>query len=608
MTGKDDIENFISESFENFSVTPSETVKKRIDKTMFFQNMVHFHLAKLIIGTALFTTITGVVLYFSLFNSHESNLQISNISNSNKIEINSTTANNNDIIIQENISNENNLTNSEDNKAQTVSSITTYSNDHLAISKENKTVNFAEENSSNSEIISSTAENKMDKANDIKYKATPTENNISKKNQTIKNEIFENIKPKVESKSPDLITENKKTENEKVIDYNIITNIPAQAETNSNNSNQNLLTYENADINNNSNIDLAKENVKNENLTDRNNSKNIIANKNLQTNISGNDLGFEIIYNKMSSLPFQKMENKTEEYKMNLLAIDSNLLKEYLKAQNRWFLDLYWMTSSSTSFYKTDNSEYDNFIEQKNNAVQTSFSFNSFGLHTGFYRNNIQFKTGFGYTNITDKYKFTLILNNPTEKTNLIFNNNPYDFEQNGTYYNIDTIGGYYHYTFMQDSIIHLFDSSWVDITDSNIVNMYDSVQFVQYDSLKNKEYLNNYSYFEIPLSIGYRFQYNNFEITPEAGIIAGYLYKKEGINISNDLNNNETYIKTFPYKKFIISGSLALNINYNITENLGIFIEPSYRQTIASFFNSSSIIKGNSKSFMLKFGIRKKL
>lgn len=631
MTDNKDIEKLIFDSLENLSVTPTETVKKRIDKTMFFQNMIHFHAVKLIIGTSLFTVVTGVVLYFSFMNNSNADFQSSNIQNSKIVE-KATVSINNEPSTENKFSTVQNTNILEDSKEKKIAS-------YLAMTEAEKTQTtengkLSKSNSSKSKKVNSNnivsnyennsvkiAENKSNvpntKANIAKNELSTEQNTNRTENSkeiasslamTEKNSsISENPKSKVEIESPDLISKDKISENEKVIDENIISNSSVPTESNFNNLEQTKLTNENTEIKSDNNIDLAQNNVKNEELLNITNGENNIADNNIQTNISSNDLEFEIIYNKMSSLPFQKMENKTEDYNMNLLAIDSNLLKEYLKAQNRWFLDFYWMPSLSSTFYKTDNAEFEKLIEQKNNAVQSSLSYNSFGISGGFFKNNMMIKAGLAYTNLADNYNFSLILNNPTEKTNLVFNNNHYDFEQNGTYYNIDTVGGYYHYTYVQDSIIHLYDSSWVDITDSSTVNMYDSIRFIQYDSLKNKKYLNNYTYFEIPLSFGYRFQYNNFEITPEVGIITGFLYKKEGMNISNDLKNNETYIHTLPYKQLIISGTLAININYNISENLGIFIEPAYRQTIASFFNSSSIIKGNSKSFVVKFGIRKK-
>ncbi|OFX18959.1 MAG: hypothetical protein A2033_01390 [Bacteroidetes bacterium GWA2_31_9] len=556
MTDNKDIEKLIFDSLENLSVTPTETVKKRIDKTMFFQNMIHFHAVKLIIGTSLFTVITGVVLYFSLLNNSSVDLQSSNIQNSKIVE-KATVLINNEPSTENEFSTEQNTNILEDSKEKKIASyISTRLNDHLAMTETDKTqttekvklsnINSSKNKKVNSDNIVSNSEN-----NSVKITENKSNASIAKANIT-KNEISTEI---------NLNTLN----NQKEISSYISTRL-----------NDHLAMTKNSEVNN-------------------------------SFNRTETSLNSEIYYSKMLSLPFEQIPFETETYNMNLLAIDSALLKEYLKAQNRWFLDIFWMPSLSSTFYKTDNIEFEKLIEQKNNAVQNSLSYNSFGISGGFFKNNIMFKVGLGYTNIADNYNFSLILNNPSEKTNLIFNNNHYDFEQNGTYYNIDTVGGYYHYTYVQDSIIHLYDSSWVDITDSSTVNMYDSIRFIQYDSLKNKEYLNNYTYFEIPLSFGYRFQYNNFEITPEFGIITGYLYKKEGINISNDLQNNETYIRTFPYKLFIISGTVAININYNISENLGIFIEPAYRQTIASFFNSSSTIKGNSKTFVIKFGIRKK-
>lgn len=598
MTDNKDIEKLIFDSLENLSITPSEMVKKSIDKKMFFLNMIHFHAVKLIIGTSLFTVVTGVVLYFALFNSPESNLQNNNILNIHQIESNSVTATNNEIsIIKENISTENNQIISENNNTKIASNLAMTAHDSTF---EIKSLKNKKVNSDN--IVSKSENNSVkiteNKSNVPHTKANIVKNEDSTEQNTNSKEIASYISTCFDSaQQPPLndhlaMTENSEPNNVDLTNQDLIT------------KNEDIVS--NKELSDNSNIEY-DEKVKKE--SDINKTLNINSNTEINNNIKNaeTDLNSEIIYHKMLMLPIEQIDYEQETFKMNLLAIDSALLNEYLKAQNRWFLDFYWMPSLSTTFYKTDNAEFENLIEQKNNAVQNSLSYNSFGISGGFFKNNMTIKAGFGYTNLADNYNFSLILNNPTEKTNLVLNNNHYDFEQNGTYYNIDTVGGYYHYTYVQDSIIHLYDSAWVDLTETNVVSIYDSVKYIQHDSLKNKTYLNNFKYFEIPLSFGYKFQHNNFEITPEVGIITGFLYKKEGMNISNDLKNNETFTHTLPYKQFIISGTLAININYNISENFGIFIEPAYRQTIASFFNSSSIVKGNSKSFVVKFGIRKK-
>ncbi|OFX51637.1 MAG: hypothetical protein A2046_09760 [Bacteroidetes bacterium GWA2_30_7] len=581
MKERTDIENIISESFEQFSVIPSEAVKQRIDRSMFFLNLFHFHQVKLFVGTGLFTVVTGVVLYFSLFNNSNTDLQNSNVSNLKNAETTIESINNE-------VTTENKLKQKEGNNVKEIASQLTMTETGEKKPSLNS-LNNKKENTNNLNLKS--------EKNSVQNTENKSKVPLTKANNSIEQNTYrlENSKKIALLRSSQLLamTKNNETNNVDLKNQNLITkneNIETNQELN---QKKDIKFNESAEIVSNSN-EINKSEI----------------NKNFNPNFDINskaELNSKIIYEKMFLLQFDKFASESETYNMNLLTIDSALLKEYLKIQNRWFIDFYWMPSSTTSLYKTKNTEFENFIEQKNNAVQSSLSYNSFGLSAGFFKNNMMLKTGIGYTNLSDKYNYNLILNNPTEKINIKFNNNPYDFEQNGNYYNIDTVGGYYHYTFMQDSIIHLFDSTWVDITDSNIVNMYDSTKFIQYDSLKNKSYLNNYQYFEIPISIGYRFQYNNFEITPEVGIITGFLYKKEGINISNDLKNNETYIQTFPYKQFIISGTLAININYNISENLGIFIEPAYRQTIASVYKSSSIIQGNSKTFVIKFGIRKK-
>ncbi|HBX51650.1 MAG: hypothetical protein A2W98_02225 [Bacteroidetes bacterium GWF2_33_38] len=584
MSEKRNIEDFISDSFETFEVQPSEMLKTRIDRKMFFVNLIHFHKTKIALVVCLICFILFGIFYFP---SNENALK-----NAELIESNNQ--NNFSIAFNENANPSKNSNISNHKNLITESQTENNSNIQKEIEHNNtlQTKTISNQESINNEL------DKVKTANQI-----PVKNDKSEEASVIKSE--QNIdKSDSDSKKGNLsINENANSENYLNNIPNPSTNLGPSIIINKDITAKDLSNQHNEEINDESQLYSSNANNVGTNELNTIFETPKLSNSEETLSIENN---YSQIYkmNKLSGL-IQNTELKNINYYLTGTMIDTSFIQEFIKKQKSWFVDFYWTSLTTITSYKTENEEFKTLAEQKNDAFSNTISYNSFGFRGGFSKNRMLFQAGLDLINISENYNYELILNNPHDNLDLIFNNNPYDFEQDGQYYDIDTIGGYYHYTYVQDSIIYVGDSSWVDITELNLVNMYDSVLTTVYDSLKNKSYLNKYSYFEIPFTVGYKFQFGNIDITSGGGIATGILFKKSGSNISEDLQNNEVSIENLPFRKISLTGIIYMNINYNITEKISLFIEPTYRYSIISSYKSDAILQRKSNAIMLKIGAR---
>lgn len=574
MSEKRNIEDFISDSFENFEVQPSEMLKQRIDKRMLFINLIYFHKKKVFL---LFSLICFILFGIFYFDANEKTLSeneiITNTNNNNSIEVlNNNVKQKNNSIIQ------NELVKTDIQEKRQLGEKQKSVEEKLLNNEINSQNTYAEE------VVE--REFKKEDSNNIYVKKAKFSKGNEQKSKQKGSEVFTDSR-NINSTN---IEENGSD------DKNQTTNINLASVPISNDNETNELIAQIDDLT----------------LKEINVNKNIIALEDEDTESSNINVSNTLEENYYRILPIEKLSGLIDNTKFlnpnyNLVGtmIDTMLINEFLKKQNTWFVDFYWAPSNIKISYNTNNEEFKAITDYKNGALTNTISYKSFGIRGGFVKNNMVFQTGLDFLNISENYKYDLILNNLHDKLNLVFNNNPYDYEQDGSYYDIDTIGGYYHYTYVQDSIIHVGDSSWVDITESNLVNMYDSVLTTEYDSLKNKSYLNKYLYIEIPFTIGYKFQFGNIDLTTGGGIAMGYLIKKSGNNISEDLQNNEVSIENLPYRKINLAGLLYFNVSYNITEKIGVWIEPTFRKSLISMYKTDYVLQRKSNAIMLKIGAR---
>lgn len=220
------------------------------------------------------------------------------------------------------------------------------------------------------------------------------------------------------------------------------------------------------------------------------------------------------------------------------------------------------------------DSQYQNFIDYRE-ANEERTANTVFGIKFNYHLKNWVFSTGLNYTTIGEKINYNI---------------NETVVDPEGGYFNVDTL--------------------WASIYDQNgnwvpMIIGYDKTWVEEY---KNENYtienINTYSYFEIPVLIGYSFHKGNFTVRPSMGVSLGLLFSANGklptINPPefSELSNESNYLKP-------VIGNLIfdLSLEYLLNENYGLFIKPFYNKGLNSIYQNYPL-SGNYNNAGIKIGV----
>jgi hypothetical protein len=199
-------------------------------------------------------------------------------------------------------------------------------------------------------------------------------------------------------------------------------------------------------------------------------------------------------------------------------------------------------------------------------------------------------------------------LTNPATMYKYSPNGNPWHFENNGMFFLLDTIKGYYHYTYVLDSVLHIADSTWAYEVDTNRVYIQDSTLVTKYDTT-NPNYRNTWEMIDLPLNFGYTFSMGKWDIATKAGVIASKILYPSERNISMDGYNSEVAFKdVYPFRKFVFSGQASILFAYNMNPRWALWVEPYGRMSLTSITKSDSGISHKLRMTGLRAGIMVKL
>ena len=142
-------------------------------------------------------------------------------------------------------------------------------------------------------------------------------------------------------------------------------------------------------------------------------------------------------------------------------------------------------------------------------------------------------------------------------------------------------------------------DSTQIIVSDSAIMFTTDTT----FSTISN-QYNNTISYVEIPLVFGYSFGNKQINITPSAGLIAGFLSGATGgyINPTTGSYSEITLLK--PYNKILLTLQTSIKLRYYITDNFGILAEPWYRYSLNNVFDKSTNIMKTDHRIGLNLGL----
>lgn len=145
---------------------------------------------------------------------------------------------------------------------------------------------------------------------------------------------------------------------------------------------------------------------------------------------------------------------------------------------------------------------------------------------------------------------------------------------------------GYWHYTYVSDTIIHVLDSVWAWNIDSALVQEFDTVSVAKSDTLGNARWKRNVKYLELPFTIGKTFSVNRFTFGLSGGFGIGLLYFTEGDYYPGSDNSTAfTSITPAESKKISLSFMAAGSVSYLLNERWAIEFSPWYRKMLTPVF-----------------------
>jgi len=268
----------------------------------------------------------------------------------------------------------------------------------------------------------------------------------------------------------------------------------------------------------------------------------------------------------------------------------------YIEANYGMFLTNYKVT--------TNNNEYTSAKNAKQVMLKTSFGC-EMGINAVYQQKKVVFKAGLSYSNIGEKLSGKIFLNNPYNTTSINYNGGYYETIINGNYYDIDSTS-YYHYTYTQDSIIHVSGSTLAWDTHNRPVDVLDTVNITKYDTIPETVLYNKIRYVQVPLSVGYAFPFGRFGCTILATVTPGYFVKVNGSQMSvTNYPAIEPYSKN-TIKKFALSAGIGAEFNYHLNETLIIGVEPFYRKSILGMYNKDYKLNQNANNYGFRLSVKK--
>lgn len=236
-------------------------------------------------------------------------------------------------------------------------------------------------------------------------------------------------------------------------------------------------------------------------------------------------------------------------------------------------------------------------VSENQQDINREFSLSShFGLETRADFGKWFISAGLHQTAIDNRYSSDHLLYNART-----------ELEQNliNQFWMTDSIG-YWHYTYVSDTAIHVLDSVWAWNIDSTLIQEFDTVSIAKYDTLQNARWKRNVKYLEIPLMLGKTFSVNRLSFGLSGGFGIGLLYFTEGEYYQGN-GNNQAFITitSAETKKICFSFVAAGSVSYLFNERWAIEFSPWYRKMLSPVFSGE--LQGSQKPWSagLSAGLR---
>lgn len=237
--------------------------------------------------------------------------------------------------------------------------------------------------------------------------------------------------------------------------------------------------------------------------------------------------------------------------------------------QQRFSLVVYAGPAYSQTNILGDNNEYLDF----RNANESNYGSWSMGAELKIHLKNWIITSGLSYSvyNQSRSYMHTY-----------------QEYSPENSYYNHDTTWAWF------------FDPPEIGApvvvgVDSNWVKVYNDITI-------DNSGINQVSYLEIPLLVGYRYNASLFSFEINTGAYLGFLMNSN-IRVPDFVNNNEI-VDPQETNKSMVNFAVNASVYYHLNRNTSVFLSPYYKQNTGSLFKDSYPVNQRLKTYGINFGI----
>jgi len=276
-----------------------------------------------------------------------------------------------------------------------------------------------------------------------------------------------------------------------------------------------------------------------------------------------------------------------------IVTVDSSLINDSLQIK-KWSFDLAYAPVFFNDSY-TSNDGLERTIGLIDQSEKPLLS-HSISARIGYSFNKCKVETGISYTvyHKQANYNLTVFTTDTTES---------FDIRDIGQYSDpFVKNSGYYILALNDTTWFTNYDSTWIAKPDTTVV-----VDYQTTDTVINNNDKIRVDYITIPLLISYRFGKigkNKWAVAPKLGVIAALTISTSGRTL-NKQGNAFVQTNEIPFTKVQLIGYSGLNISYGLSDNIAIFGEGYYAQSLNSVYKSNYGLSRSVSSFGLSTGMR---
>lgn len=265
-----------------------------------------------------------------------------------------------------------------------------------------------------------------------------------------------------------------------------------------------------------------------------------------------------------------------------------------LKPRLNMSIDIYGGPNTTYFKYAHDIAGFEDTL----NSFTSASSGYQVGMNVNLHLKKFEISTGLAYHQIVEDFAYG-------EQTSV---NNPIEYWRysNGEpLHEIDTINQVFMFDSVNSSFVSMpvIHETWTAQIDSSkvIIPVYST-------EIKNYDNLNKYTYLNIPLRIGYTFyDRDRVSLAARAGGNLGIFINAKGKGISWIDRKSVIQLdeSDLPFMKTNFSWILGMAVNYRFDDRLNFIVEPWYRGSLNSMFESKHPVSAKANSLGINVGFR---